>query len=290
MRVPERGCHGGARSAGYPRSVPRRLTAAVLLALVAGLLAACGSDDGSGPGDTTTTEAAAPVTGSLAGREWVLDADESSIDLPDGASATLRVEGGTVSGIGPCNSYRGSIQVDGSSVTIGSLAETMMACERPLMDAQSDFTAALRAVDTAEVDGDTLVLRGADDTALTFTAIDPAEQVLGDWAVTEVAKPDAIVGVRDGTSPTLTFAADGSMAVDTSCNTGNGPYELDGESIAIGPVAITERACTDPQGVMRQEARILAALDQAETLEVTPDRLTLLDSQGFIVLGASRAG
>lgn len=266
------------------------LVTALLAGLAVGLLGACGSDDGSGESGSTTTEAAAPVTGELAGREWVLDADESSIDLPDGAAATLRVDGGTVSGIGPCNSYRGSIQVDGSSVIIGSLAETMMACEQPLMDAQSEFTAALRAVDAAEVEGDTLVLRGADDTTLTFTAVDPAEQVLGDWAVTEVAKPDAIVGVRDGTDPTLTFAADGSMAVDTSCNTGTGPYELDGEAIAIGPVAVTERACTDPQGVMRQEARILAALDQADTLEVTPERLTLLDSQGFIVLSATRVG
>ena len=267
----------------------RLIAAAVLLALAAGLLAACGSDDGSGSGGTTTTGAAAPVTGSLTGPEWVLDADQSSIDLPDGASATLTVDGGTVSGVGPCNSYRGSIQVDGSSVTIGSLAETMMACEQPLMDAQDAFTAALRAVETAEVDGDTLVLSGADDTTLTFTAVDPAEQVLGDWDVVEVAKPDAIVSVREGTSPTLTFAADGSMAVDTSCNTGGGPYELDGESINIGPVAVTERACLDPTGVMRHEGRILAALDQAESVDATPDRLTLLDSQGFIVLGAVRA-
>lgn len=267
----------------------RRLAAAaVLLALAAGLLAACGSDDGSGDG-ATTTEAAAPVTGSLTGPEWVLDADRSSIDLPDGAAATLTVDGGTVSGVGPCNSYRGSIQVDGSDVTIGSLAETMMACEQPLMDAQDAFTAALRSAQTAEVDGDTLVLTGADDTTLTFTAVDPTEQVLGDWDIVEVAKPDAIVSVREGTSPTLTFAADGSMAVDTSCNTGGGPYELDGESITIGPVAVTERACLDPAGVMRQEARILAALDQAETFDATPDRLTLLDSQGTIVLGAVRA-
>ncbi|HMQ28408.1 MAG TPA: META domain-containing protein, partial [Acidimicrobiales bacterium] len=132
------------------------LVTGLLAGLAVALLGACGSGE-AGDRGTTTTEAAAPVTGSIAGREWVLDADESSIDLPDGASATLRVEGGTVSGIGPCNSYRGSIQVDGSSVIIGSLAETMMACERPLLDAQSDFTAALRAVDTAEVDGDTLV-------------------------------------------------------------------------------------------------------------------------------------
>lgn len=268
----------------------RPLLLTVVLASVAvALLGACGSDDGSGAGAATTTEAAAPVTGSITGPEWVLDAEQSSIDLPDGAGATLRVEGGTVSGVGPCNSYRGSIQVDGSSITIGSLAETLMACEPPLMDAQDAYTAALRAAETAEVEGDTLVLSGADDTTLTFTAVDPTEQVLGGWDVVEVAKPDAIVSVREGTAPTLTFAADGSMAVDTSCNTGGGPYEVDGESISIGPVAVTERACLDPAGVMRQEARILAALDDAETVQVTPDRLTLLDSQGFIVLGATRA-
>ena len=265
----------------------RRLAAAaVLLVLAAGLLAACGSDDGSGDGGATTTEAAAPVTGSLAGPEWVLDADQSSIDLPDGASATLTVDGGTVSGVGPCNSYRGSIQVDGSDVTIGSLAETMMACEQPLMDAQDAFTAALRAAQTAEVDGDTLVLTGADDTTLTFTASDPARAVLGNWDIVDVAKTDAIIGVREGTSPTLTFAADGSMAVDTSCNTGGGPYTVDGNDIAIGPVAVTERACLDPTGVMRQETRILAALGNATSVEATPERLTLLDNQGAIVLGA----
>ena len=153
----------------------------------------------------------------------MLDADRSSIDLPDGAAATLTVDGGTVSGVGPCNSYRGSIQVDGSSVTIGSLAETMMACDQPLMDAQDAFTAALRAAETAEVDGDTLVLTGADDTTLTFTAVDPTEQVLGDWDIVEVAPARRDRERPGGHQPTLTFAADGTMAVDTSCNTGVAP-------------------------------------------------------------------
>ena len=262
-----------------------------LLALAAALLAlavACGSDAGDAA-STTTTEGA-PVTGQLTGVDWVLDPAESSIDLPDGSSATLSVDGGTVSGVGPCNSYRGSIQVDGTSVIISSLAETLIACEPEIQDAQDAFTAALRAVDTAEVDGETLVLSGADDTRLTFAASDPARAVLGNWDIVEVAKPDAIVSVREGTSPTLTFAADGSMAVDTSCNTGGGPYTVDGSDIAIGPVAVTERACLDPAGVMRQETRILTALENATSVEATPDRLTLLDNQGFIVLGAVPAG
>lgn len=263
----------------------RRLALLALVAALLGLAVACGSDAGDAATTTTTTEGA-PVTGQLTRVDWVLDPAESSIDLPDGASATLSVDGGTVSGVGPCNSYRGSIQVDGTSVIIGSLAETLIACEPEIQDAQDAFTAALRAIDTAEVDGETLVLTGADDTRLTFTASDPARAVLGNWNIVEVAKPDAIVSVREGTAPTLTFAADGSMAVDTSCNTGGGPYTVDGSDITIGPVAVTERACLDPAGVMRQETRILAALENATTVESTPDRLTLLDSQGFIVLGA----
>lgn len=256
---------------------------AALAALAVALLGACGSD--AGDAAPTTTEGA-PVTGQLTGVDWVLEPDDSSIDLPEGASATLTVDAGTVSGLGPCNSYRGSIQVDGTSVTIGSLAETLIGCEPEIQDAQDAFTAALRAVDTAEVDGETLVLSGTDDTTLTFTASEPARAVLGTWDIVDVAKTDAIVSVREGTAPTLTFAADGSMAVDTSCNTGGGPYTVDGDAIAIGPVAVTERACLDPTGVMRQETRILTALDNATSVEATPDRLTLLDNQGFTVLGA----
>ena len=39
---------------------------------------------------------------------------------------------------------------------------------------------------------------------------------------------------------------DGTVTVDTGCNTGTGGYELGDGEITFGPIATTRMACTDP--------------------------------------------
>lgn len=273
----------------------------VLPALLLAVLAvSCGSDAGddvvqSGEPDTTTSTTAAATTGTdeVAGSAWELDPADSSIDVPDGATITLDVDdAGRVSGTSACNSYFGSFEVDGTSLAVGPLGSTERACEPvALMDAEAAYLAALEAADTIEVGDGTLVLTGPEDLRLSFTAFDAEAALVGAWDVIQVATPDAVVGVLDGTEPTIEFVDDGTLSANAGCNGGGGSWELDDDSVlSIGPIASTQMFCDQPEGVMDQETALFTALEESKQVQVAGDTLTLLRADGTITLVATTAG
>jgi heat shock protein HslJ len=270
--------------------LPERVLRAVSVAgvvLAAGLvLAACASDDTDARADT----AGLPDLGqSLAARQWLLDVDDSSV-TGTADPVTLRVEGRTASGTGPCNTYRGPVALDGDDgVRIGPVATTLMSCAPDAMTAEREYLDALERISTADVtDRDRLVLT-ADGVRLSYTAIDAQDLVVGDWELTGLRTPGAITSVLAGTEPTARFSGDGSLVVETGCNTLRTAWTVDGRSITVEPPAGTLMSCAEPAGVMEQEAALVAALADAATVEVTPVALTLLDADGLIVVTAQRA-
>jgi heat shock protein HslJ len=75
-------------------------------------------------------------------------------------TATFTADG-HVGGNAGCNSYTGSYTLDGTSLTVGPLATTMMACDQPIMDQEAKFLAALQVPTTVEPSGSTVTLRDA---------------------------------------------------------------------------------------------------------------------------------
>lgn len=79
--------------------------------------------------------------------------------------ATMNLgEPGRVSGQAPCNRYFGEVVSDGAALTFGKMGATMMACEN--MAAESDFLAAMAAIDTASLTDASLTLTGGDHTLI----------------------------------------------------------------------------------------------------------------------------
>lgn len=85
--------------------------------------------------------------------------------------------------------------------------------------------------------------------------------------------------VVEGTSPSIGFA-DGTVEGSGGCNTFFGDYETDGDTIAIGPLAVTEIFCEEPAGTADQETAYLARLTQASSFRIVDDRLVLSDDAG----------
>ena len=91
-------------------------------------------------------ETASEVTGTvslatLEGKEWVLRKLDADDGTPTAGQATLIFESGKVSGSTGCNWYQGSVS-EGESATslvIGPLATTRMACPEPLMAQEHAF-------------------------------------------------------------------------------------------------------------------------------------------------------
>jgi heat shock protein HslJ len=93
-------------------------------------------------GYNTGTEA---VTGPISGTEL------TATFTPDGQ----------VSGNAGCNTYNGPYKLDGTSLTVGPLATTMMACDQAIMDQETQFLTALQTPTTVEPSGATVTLRDA---------------------------------------------------------------------------------------------------------------------------------
>jgi heat shock protein HslJ len=138
-------------------------TRAAMAGVMAALLVA-----GCGGNGTPTAEQAV-------GGSWVLvegQGPDGEVPLVEEAPITLDVEDGEIGGTAACNTYGGTVDVDGQQLSIRELYQTEMACEPTrIMDSEAAYLRALQAVDAHARDGDRLELTG-EDTRLVF---DPRE-------------------------------------------------------------------------------------------------------------------
>lgn len=241
------------------------------------LLAAC---------ETVQPVAEAP---SLQNTAWVLSALPGQ-GLAAENPATLRFEGGRVSGTDGCNRYSGPYSAEGAELRVSvQLAATRMACP-PAVDAQATaFVAALTGAGSYRIADERLELLAADGAVLATLARQPETLAGTAWRVTGFNNgKQAVVSALAGTEPTLAFAADGRASGSAGCNTFHSRYKADGAQLTFAPPASTRRMCPEPPGVMEQEQQFLAALETVATARVEGDRLELHRGDGALAVSATR--
>ena len=89
-------------------------------------------------------------------------------------------------------------------------------------------------------------------------------------------------GIAGQDMPFIHFEAEGRVAGHAGCNRFFGGYEVNGEAIAIGPLATTYMACLPD--VMAAERRFLEALEKAAVFERDGVKLTIRDGAGELLL------
>ena len=266
-----------------PTTTPGRrrlltVTAAITLAGVA--MTGCGQT----ANDTRSATAGLPdLEQSLAAHEWLLEASKTPVTLVFGSDQAA-------SGTAPCNTYRAATTLSGDDgVEFRDIATTARSCGPEIMQAEQTYLDDLAKVRTADVtDRDRLVLTG-DGVRLSYTALDYGDAILGEWTIVNLRNGDAVTGPIDGTTPTATFDEDRTLVLTTGCNDLRSAWSLDGNQLTLEAPAQTMMACDQPAGVMEQEAALAAVLTDAETVEVTPNTLTILDDAGTILILATKA-
>ncbi len=104
---------------------------------------------------------------------------EGPIPLVDDSPVTLVIDGDDWGGTAACNSYGGTVEIDGDRLTIRELFQTEMACvDERVMDSERHYLEAFRRVERHAFDGDRLVLRGP-DTELIFARLSPDPEAAG---------------------------------------------------------------------------------------------------------------
>jgi heat shock protein HslJ len=127
------------------------------LLLGALLLAACGATGASGP-----------AAAGLAGTSWVLSDLNGAAPV---AEATLQFDAeGRLAGTTGCNRYSGGYSAEGTSLAVGQLISTKMACMADgVMQQETNFLGALGQAASYSIAGDTLTIEAADGASLVFT-------------------------------------------------------------------------------------------------------------------------
>jgi heat shock protein HslJ len=109
----------------------------------------------------------------LTGTTWQLSAviaKAATASPVPGSTVTLQVNGDQLTGKA-CNTFRGQVQIEGSSFKAGPLMSTKMACANPDENAQETAVlTALGAATSYAIVGNTLTLKAEDGTGLEFRA------------------------------------------------------------------------------------------------------------------------
>ncbi len=258
----------------YTRSWIIALTAITLLTSLSGLASAQSSDN------------------VLAGTGWTLTAINGQPPLA-GTMVTLNFDAeGRVNGSDGCNSYATSYTVDDTSLTFGAqIISTMMACQDAVMTQAGTYQAVLLQTASFHKIGGQLFLLDADGATLLVFALQETDLVGTQWEVISYNNgQQAVVSTLSGTTLTANFGADGTLSGIAGCNNYFASFESDGKStITIGPAATTRMLCSEPGGVMEQEAAYLAALATAATYQITGDQLHMRTADDALAVTFVRA-
>jgi heat shock protein HslJ len=241
---------------------------AIVLGTVILLVGACsGASGGTG--------------GTIEGVTWNLtsyDVAGTSTPVPADVFVDARFAAGLVAGSSGCNTYSGTATVSGSTLKVGPLAGTRMACQGPATDVETAYLGHLGKATSFTATADALTIYDPDGKASLVYAAGPANPLIGDWVVTGYNNgAGGVVSPAIGTTLTATFTAD-MVSGSSGCNTFTGSYTLDGINVTIGPLASTMMACEQP--AMDQETAFLTALQTPSSVEQHGASVWLRDSNG----------
>ena len=211
--------------------------------------------------------------------------------LVPGTQIRLSFRDGQLGASAGCNSIGGTYRLDNDILVFDGGSMTEMGCDEP-RHAQDDWLSAFLASRPAVVTaGDRLTLTsgGTVVSLLNRETADPDRPLVGTtWTVDSIISGDAVSSVPDGAVATLQFAGDGTVAVNTGCNSGNGRFEVtDDGHLRFVNVVVTERACAagNPGGIL--EAAILPLLSaESLTFAIDAGRLDIMAGDQGISLTA----
>ncbi len=201
------------------------------------------------------------------------------VPIIDTHPITITFEGDQVGGTAACNSYGGSYELSGGSITFGNLAMTEMACSPDeVMEAESLYATGLTEVTSVTVDGD-LTLKGP-GVELVFTHLEPVPdtELTGTvWVLDGLIAGDAISSVS-GDRATIEFFTDGSVLGGTGCWVLSGHYTINGAELQMTDLSADGPEC-DPD-LVAQDGHVIAALEGPMRVEIDGGRLTLTSPGG----------
>ncbi|MEX0626195.1 MAG: META domain-containing protein [Chloroflexota bacterium] len=218
--------------------------------------------------------------------EWQLQAGTNQgqpIPIVAGSRLTLNVDGTQVGGSAACNSYGGTIQINGGSIVISALSMTEMACQENLMASEAAYLAALPRVTDAARDGNSLVLSGPQVEVRFARVAELADVDLAGttWILDSLISGDSVSSTVG--EATLLLSGDGKISASTGCRDVTGRYTLSEGQVQVTLDPYDTIGCAAP--LEAQDTHVLDVLSNGFVVSIDGDRLTLTLSVGGKGLG-----
>jgi heat shock protein HslJ len=128
----------------------------------------------------------------------------------------------------------------------------------------------------------------ADASSLRYTLIEVADRTPslegGSWALELYVDGDGQATEVIADAEVTAEFREGQLTGKAGCNQYSGSYEVTGDQLTTGPLAVTGMFCIQPQGIMEQEAQYLEALQRVAQYRIAGEQLDLVDGGGLVVL------
>ena len=243
---------------------------------------------------TATAEALAVVEAklALAGTAWEVAYffdPAQQVDVLPGTRLTTNFLTDRYTGAGGCNWYLGTYAVDTEQLRLNSPATTALHCADEAINAQEArfFNIMANTIAYAIEDGQLIAYTSDAQRLATYNPAEPTPFEGTSWSLKFLVSGDDVAPLLPLTKVTAVFA-DGQVIGSGGCNDYNAPYTRDGRAVTIGAITATKLQCSEPAGVMEQEAAFLAALTQVAAVEQVGGVLIMLDAENapLMLLGA----
>ncbi len=273
-----------------------RWITAVILIGVGVILTACANPAQTPEPATAIVEAAAGVQElesavELAQTAWELesfgDADEMIPVIPD-TYPSVHFMAERYSGYNGCDWFLGVYRVDGNTVRMEMPAATQYGCgedQTDLIDQAATYTDGLENITVYELaDGKLLLYTAEDQLLLTMAPLESLPFEGTTWNLKFLASEGAFwQPLAADTAITATFDGE-RMTGNAGCNEYAATFTRDENQFYLDELTVTEKSCSEPEGVMDQEEDYLSMLadagilvESARTIELfTADETPLL--------------
>ncbi|MGW0758020.1 META domain-containing protein [Streptomyces sp. NPDC002814] len=268
------------------------------------VLAACGTESGSGNGAVGGEGDTTKNISTIADTSWLpqsVTVDGKKYDLPKGDAFELEdahitfkpgaaepdVGGGESGGTVGCNHFGADVDIEGDTVKVSDLAMTLIGCEGAVGEFEEKFVgvfegnlkAAVQERDGTKTltltsgNGDRITLR--EGAAQTAPALQGTRWTI-DTLLSGKSDDSTAVSLPEEAKAHLTLTKNNTVTGSLGCNTFNAKATVKDGTIEIGPLATTRMVCSGP--VMKTERELteilsgkVSYLQKHKSLTITAD-------------------
>jgi heat shock protein HslJ/sporulation protein YlmC with PRC-barrel domain len=227
-----------------------------------------------------TEQVVTPLT--LTGTAWEAESfgePEDNLPVLPGTHLTLNFLGEKYGGSGGCDWFRGVYDAQADhTLRLNMPSQTRVGCtDVNLMTQQGTYLSSLLNILEYELKDDKLIgYTVLNQRLLTFVPADPIPFETTTWALKFLSNDTSSYSTIIGVEITAQFEGD-QVSGSAGCNTYTATVARKDNKLSISSLTVTEKSCTEPEGIMSQEEEYLSLLQTTDSMIQIGGALQLAD-------------